>query len=468
MFTTRISFIFLFFLYGLSFFTMGISALLQKGVKYSNFPLLQSIKYLGLFGLIHGFTEWVIMLRLTRVFIEQDPMIYLVQIMMNTISFVFLMVFGLELYNRKNRWRSFGIPLFLFLIWLAGLMVFSLFFHLPERGYAVFSALSRYFIGLPATIITGTALLHQAKDLGRLKLKAIALRYRLMAVSFFLYGIFAGIFVADKGFFPTTLLNRELIRQWIGLPAEFMRMVTAFAITILFLGSIKIFHWEGERKMRQFTEQQMRNQERRQIAREMHDGIIQNLFGTGILVENLIDEEEGVQSQDLKTVKSSLNETIEDLRNLMDRMVVKRVEFDDLQDKIEELIRIYTKKEAIDFHVEYRIPEVVLGYLSPEQATHLYYMIQEAIINIIKHANADKALIRVESTLQYLIVTIRDNGKGMEQTFDQYLKEQDHTHYGLASLEERRAAIDAEMNVKSTRRGTEIIIQVPWEGIENE
>jgi len=468
MFATRISFIFLFFLYGLSFFTMGISALLQKGVKYSNFPLLQAIKYLGLFGVIHGFTEWVIMLRLTRVFIDQDPVIYLVQILMNTISFVFLMIFGLELYHRKNRWQNFGIPFFLFLVWLLGLFIFPIFFDLPERGYSIFSALSRYFIGLPATIITGTALLHQAKDLGRLKLKAIALRYRLMAVCFFLYGIFAGIFVADKGFFPTTLLNRDLIQQWLGLPAEFMRMVTAFAITVLFLGSIRIFHWEGERKMRQFTEQQMRNQERRQIAREMHDGIIQNLFGTGILVENLIEDEEKIQTQDLETIKSSLNETIDDLRNLMDRLVIKRVKFDDLQEKIEELIHTYTKKEATEFHVEYRIPEVILGYLSPERATHLYYILQEAIINIIKHADADKALIRVESTLQYLIVTIKDNGKGMARSFEEYLKDQDHKHYGLASLEERRIAISAQLNVKSTARGTEIILQVPWEGIENE
>ncbi len=468
MFESNISFILLFFVYGLSFFTMGISALLQKGVKYSNFSLLQAIKYLGLFGLIHGFTEWVIMLRLTEVFIHRDPVIYLIQILMNTVSFVFLMIFGLELYQRKSRRFNIGLPLGLFSLGLVGLGGAGLLLESVESSYPFFSALSRYFIGFPATVIVGVALLKQAKDFQRLKLTGLILRYRLMSICFFLYGIFAGIFVTDKGFFPTTHLNRDLLHQSLGVPAEFMRMSTAFAITVLFLGTIRIFRWEGERKMQQFTAQQMRNQERRQIVQEMHDGIIQNLFGTGILVENLIEEEQGEKRKDLNRVKNTLNETIEDLRGLMDRMMIKRVEFEDLQEKIEELIDTYTKKEPVTFDVEYRMPEVVLGYLSPERATHLYYILQEGIINIIKHAKADKAYIRVESSLKHLIVTIKDDGKGMGKPFDDYVKEQDHKHLGLSSIQERSDAIGAELTINTGTGGTEIILRIPWEGIENE
>ena len=468
MFESNISFIILFFVYGLSFFTMGISALLQKGVKYSNFPLLQAIKYLGLFGLIHGFTEWVIMLRLTEVFIYRDPEIYLLQILMNASSFVFLMIFGLELHQGKSSKLNFSVPIGIFVLWIVGLGAAGMLLESPESSYPFFSALSRYVIGFPATIIVGIALLGQAKDFQQLKLKGLTLRYRLMAICFFLYGIFAGILVADKGFFPTNYLNRDLLHQGIGIPVEFMRMSTAFAITVLFLGSIRIFRWEGERKMQQFTAQQMRNQERRQIAQEMHDGIIQNLFGTGIFVENLMEEEEGKKREALKEVKTMLNETIEDLRGLMDRMVIKRVEFEDLQEKIEELISTYTKKEPVSFETEYRIPQVVLGYLSPERATHLYYILQEGIINIIKHAKAEKALIRMESSLNFLIVTIKDDGKGLEKPFEEYIKGKEHKHFGLVSIKERSDAIGADVSVSTGKGGTEMILRIPWEGIENE
>ena len=50
----------LFFIYGLSFFSLGISALQQRVLKDTDIPLLNSINILGAFGVIHGLGEWLL------------------------------------------------------------------------------------------------------------------------------------------------------------------------------------------------------------------------------------------------------------------------------------------------------------------------------------------------------------------------------------------------------------------------
>ena len=50
-----------YFLYGLSFYTMGICAWLLGSQKASAFTFVRSFKYLSYFGIIHGITEWMLM-----------------------------------------------------------------------------------------------------------------------------------------------------------------------------------------------------------------------------------------------------------------------------------------------------------------------------------------------------------------------------------------------------------------------
>ncbi|AKL94320.1 integral membrane sensor signal transduction histidine kinase [Clostridium aceticum] len=456
----KYEYVILFFIYGLAFFSMGISALQQKGVKISNFQLLKSIKYLGIFGVIHGITEWVIMLRITSVYVEWDFALFLVQIFLNAFSFMFLLIFGLRLLQgTHDRKRSSYIPVCLFLLW-ATAVIYSVVFHDNyEFWFSFYSALSRYFLGFPATVITACALLKESKTMSLLKLNKIALNYKAMAFFFIIYGILAGVLVGEKNFFPANIINKELFQYIFGFPVELGRGIAAVVITVLFIQAIDIFRWEANEKITQLTKMQLISNERKKLAREIHDGIIQNLFATGLQVENLLGKEKDSQHRNnLKEIKSNLNDVISQIRDFMSKMVTKRIEIEDLKASLLELIQQFEKISDLDITFEYNIPPVVLGYLSPDKSTNVYYIVQEALYNVCKHADATKVKVKLTSDLNVVVVSVEDNGKGFKE--DMVYSEKS---YGIISMKERAELIQGSIAIENTSKGVKILLIAPWE-----
>ncbi|AOY76239.1 sensor histidine kinase [Clostridium formicaceticum] len=461
----KYEYVILFFIYGLAFFSMGISALQQKEMKISNFQLLKSIRYLGIFGVTHGITEWVIMLRIIGIYAEFDFRLFLIQISLNTLSFAFLLIFGMRLLKGTNQLtKTSYIPMVLFLIWTAA-VVYSMYLHDDYKfWFPFYSALGRYFLGFPATLITAFALLKESKTMNSLKLKKIALNYKGMAFCFIIYGVLAGILVGEKNFFPANVINKELFYRIFGFPVELGRGITAVIVTLLFIQAIDIFRWEANEKIIQLTKMQLINNERRKLAREIHDGIIQNLFATGLQVENLLEIESNLEHEKkLVEIKSNLNDTIDQIRNFMAKMVTKRIEIEDLKASLLELIHQFRKISDLDITFHYNIPAVVLGYLSPDKSTHIYYIVQEALYNVCKHAEATKVKVKLASDLNTVIVSVQDNGKGFKTDAVYNGK-----NYGIISMKERAAMIHGSVTIDSTSRGVKVLLTVPWEEEDNE
>ena len=73
-------------------------------------------------------------------------------------------------------------------------------------------------------------------------------------------------------------------------------------------------------------------------------------------------------------------------------------------------------------------------------ATSMYRIVQEALTNIIRHAEASQVMIRLEATNDRLVLTVRDNGKGSAA-------EQRKGGIGLVSMRERVTGLGGEFNV---------------------
>ena len=117
----------LFFIYGLSFFSLGISALQQRVLKDTDIPLLNSINILGAFGVIHGLGEWLLIF----IMIDKNNSLAMYMLffanLLNSISFTLLWIFGTRLfkrkYNRINYYRF--VPFIVMGIWT---MLYLLFY----------------------------------------------------------------------------------------------------------------------------------------------------------------------------------------------------------------------------------------------------------------------------------------------------------------------------------------------------
>lgn len=98
--------------------------------------------------------------------------------------------------------------------------------------------------------------------------------------------------------------------------------------------------------------------------------------------------------------------------------------------------------------------------LTPEVRLGIYRIVQEALHNIVRHAGADQASVRLEVLTEMLRVTIQDNGAGFDAE-----RAVRPTSLGLLSMRERAAAIGASFQINSTPGlGTAVVIERPFAG----
>ena len=308
------------------------------------------------------------------------------------------------------------LPWLVFVIWLGVYFIVPL-FHTGDLWARQWfkSMTSRYFIGLPAGLITAIALYKNAESMINIGLTKMAFKIRGLAVLFAVYAILAGLIVKKVDFFPAMYINKELFAQVFGVPVELGRTIAASAITVLFISIIDVFQWETNQRIVLLNEQQVASRERRRLGHELHDVVLQDLFAVGLQLEIMLEDSSCYEQRDnIQNMKNSLNSTIHKIRDFLGKVSSRKMEIEDLKHKIHELVHHYEKANNVEIELLYQIPDITLGHLSSEKLTQVYYILQEAINNAIKHANANRISVTVNTTLKYVVAKVRDNGKGFD------------------------------------------------------
>ncbi len=115
------------------------------------------------------------------------------------------------------------------------------------------------------------------------------------------------------------------------------------------------------------------------------------------------------------------------------------------------------KATDIDFDFE---SDEVDGQLTKESEINLFRVIQESINNMIKHSGADKAEVKLMISEDYILVVLRDNGKGISS--DRKDPEEIRGGFGLSGMKERIKYMKGEIHIESEEnKGTSIIIRIP-------
>ncbi|HHW39790.1 MAG TPA: histidine kinase [Syntrophomonadaceae bacterium] len=206
---------------------------------------------------------------------------------------------------------------------------------------------------------------------------------------------------------------------------------------------------------------QAQEEERRRIAREIHDGPAQSLANLVLrveLCEQLLNREPGRVKPELEKLKNSVRSTLQDIRKII--FDLRPMSLDDLG-LVGGLRRFFG-----DFQERYGLPVEFLVFgqekaLEQMYSIALFRIIQEALNNIVKHARASRVVVKLELLPQQVIIAVKDDGMG----FDPQSVEQDGGHYGLLNMRERARLLNGELQVKSAPgRGTEIYVMIPIEG----
>lgn len=209
-------------------------------------------------------------------------------------------------------------------------------------------------------------------------------------------------------------------------------------------------------------------EERKRIARELHDEYGQTLTGLMMSIESLEDITSPEQSQfkeKLKKTKSIVMRALEDVRRLT--IALRPSTLDHLG--LVATVRSYaqTHLEAAGIQVDFE-SKGLNERLAPAVETALFRIIQEAIHNITKHAEARHVKIQLEARADRITAIVEDDGKGfdMDAVFKSRIERQS---LGLLGIQERANLLGGTFDIKSRPgQGTRLIVEIPVTGLLSE
>ena len=199
-------------------------------------------------------------------------------------------------------------------------------------------------------------------------------------------------------------------------------------------------------------------EERERIGMDLHDGIIQSIYGVGLALENarsLLRENPKDAEERLKKAMDDLNHTIRDIRSYILDLRPRQLQGESLIEGLGRLISEFKQNTKIE--VSLAAPKDSLTDLPQMHAMSLFHICQEALANIAKHAKASKVTIDLWTTSDRVLLEISDNGQGFEMD-----KTNKTVGHGLANMMTRVQNVGGDVDITSAvGEGTSILAWVP-------
>lgn len=159
---------------------------------------------------------------------------------------------------------------------------------------------------------------------------------------------------------------------------------------------------------------QAEEKERNRVARELHDGIVQQLVACGMFTQNLLDELNNpeVLEQKVNKLYSLLKQTTLQTRDLSHNLQSAEFDVMSLSDLIKQLVRQLSSTSEISFTLKDHIAETI--DLPSIVKVNIYRILQELCANIIKHSGASTAEMIMETAGNFLSISIKDDGTAFD------------------------------------------------------
>jgi signal transduction histidine kinase len=204
-------------------------------------------------------------------------------------------------------------------------------------------------------------------------------------------------------------------------------------------------------------------EERRRIAREIHDGVAQSLgylnMKTKLVSDSASLDNNGQAFKDLSEIQKVVQGTYDDIRESIDQLS-REIRNVPIISALSSYITEFGTHN--DIQVDFDYPKPFPG-LSPVAELQLFRIAQEALTNIRRHALATEVKIKLEGTDETVHMMIKDNGKGFRL---EKLEDSPPGYHGLNIIRERAETLGGELDITtSPGEGTELMVTLPLEKV---
>lgn len=200
-------------------------------------------------------------------------------------------------------------------------------------------------------------------------------------------------------------------------------------------------------------------EERERIGQDLHDGIIQSIYATGLGLEEclkLAEEDPQEVKPRLEAAIESLNGVIRDVRNYIVGLAPERLQDHDLARALADLAKGLSLNALLDLDLS--LEPGIDGTLTSEQAGHLFHICREALANVVKHAQTSRVALTLRRENGVLLLRVEDDGLGFDPGH------QTRSGQGLRNMRERARRLGGEFTLTSAPgHGTRIALRLPLE-----
>jgi signal transduction histidine kinase len=198
-------------------------------------------------------------------------------------------------------------------------------------------------------------------------------------------------------------------------------------------------------------------EERNRLARELHDSVTQTIFSMTLTADSakiLLEKDPGKVTNLLDRMQTLAKGALSEMRTLIAQLRPKTAIDGGLIEALRQHMQERKELGGLDVTFE---PEAVEGIELPEKvAENLFRIVQEALNNVRKHAQANSATVILKIKSESVLIQVEDSGIG----FDPSQVPPNESHLGLIGMRERIKAIDATFKIDSKPgSGTKITVE---------
>ena len=206
-------------------------------------------------------------------------------------------------------------------------------------------------------------------------------------------------------------------------------------------------------------------QERLRLAQELHDNPMQSLYSVIYQIEELRSNTEPPINEEMKKVTSDIQLVIDSLRSTAQDLRPPTIFDFGLENAIRSYVEDFSKRHP---HLKISLSLAQdRNFLSEETRLVLFRILQQALMNVVRHAEATKVKVRFAFDAEEALLEISDNGKGFEVPPD-WIEFVRNGHYGLAGASERVDSLGGFMVVESKPgQRTTVRVSIPRRSVRD-
>ncbi len=239
--------------------------------------------------------------------------------------------------------------------------------------------------------------------------------------------------------------------------------LTLLIVYTLFCFVVALVPYRINLNIRRRIEREAIIEERRRIAREIHDGVAQSLSYLNLktkLVSDSVSAQDTVKAlTELGDIRKVVQDTYEDIRESIDQLSTE-IRTLPIVSALANYVREFGDNNGIkvQLNVQKAFPN-----LSPVAELQLLRIVQESLTNVRRHAQASEVEVKLENTSEAVEMIVKDNGQGFTLAD---LEKAPPGYHGLNIIKERAEVLGGNLNISTAPgEGTALMVSLPLEKV---